>query len=152
MQLVFAADPANDPGQVLSDMSTPTASWNYKSPPNVRRPNAIDVDFGGAMLDYSTVAWGSPPSPLGTFELRSGGNPMPGTIYKLMGNRVRLAFPDNLHGGYLLRLFGTPAADSGGNAIRSVDGLRLDGERNSAWSSGDGVEGGDFGPIKLDIQ
>ena len=73
-------------------------------------------------------------------------------------NVVRLFVKEMMRGSYRFRLVGTPDASSGGAAIMSqatstASASDLDGEIPSAprWPSGDGQPGGDFGPIKLNI-
>jgi hypothetical protein len=106
--------------------------------PAARGADVIEIQFTGAALDPASVL-----RPM-AFDIRPAADVPPGHVLAAPGNLARYFQPDGLRGAYLIRLVGGPEEGNDAPAISSIDGLRLDGDRTSAWPSGDGHEGGDF--------
>ncbi len=133
--LATGGDPATVTPTVVAEMTKPTASMTASVS---KQPDVIEIEFTGA-LDPDSVAM-----PATIDVQRPTGLPL-GQVSTGPGNLVRYYQPDGLRGTYTVRLIGGPPGPSADPAIRSLAGLRLDGDMTAAWPSGDGNEGGDFG-------
>ncbi|HEV2953578.1 MAG TPA: hypothetical protein VG015_05780, partial [Candidatus Dormibacteraeota bacterium] len=144
--------PETDPGTVLGSLDPPASIWDFTADPKIGLPNALDIKFSGAPLDYSSVTLGLPPNSPGTFQVE-GHNLGGAHLFQLAADTVRLFVKDGMKGRYRVTLVGTPDASSGQKAIVSAatasdPATDLDGEIvNPSWPTGEGVPGGNFGPI-----
>jgi hypothetical protein len=137
--------PADSPDKTLIDMRErnldPTQP--IKEVPALAT-NGIEIEFINATLDVNSVIAGT------TFKVEdSTGAVVPGNIFPSQAtNTVRWVGQNppgdtfNLQGisQYKLTLVGGTSPP----AITSTEGLRLDGEPNKQFPSGNGMEGGDF--------
>ena len=156
--LSSAKSPKTSPATVVATLDPPASQWHVALNPDDSPPNALDITFTGATLDFSTVTLGTPQSPVGTFRVAGTGTLAGAALIQLAADTVRLFVKEGMRGLYKLELVGTPDAQSGGQAImsqatQSSPATALDGEILSPpkWPTGEGVPGGNFGPIELNI-